>query len=668
MSDDGPSLAPVITRFVVKPTGALSHALELAWELVGDDPAPARQRYLVEVRPSEASAAWTRVTVRTARVVRIAASAIKRKQGAARADVYEARVAFAEGGGPITWSGSEYASALRPEAMASAAAPPRRTVAEVAPLSVDVPLAHVLDATCERGRDGIRLTASWGCRTADGRSTWAPEFEIAVTEAGADRWAIARTTQMRYAAAITSGEPSALEIKVRARLGGRDGAWSSVRSVAIRDARPPRRETAAPRPAPTRRVTGATETRALRAVEAPPEVTLLRAAAVPEGVVVTSTWQSPAAAPVDADLTFHVAIRSTRPDAEWVSSSTARRAFRAIVRDTTFEGIQFRVRAATRSRTGPWSRIVGADVSGRRRPALGTDATATQGPGSKTPETPETPETPVTPEELNAQRAALHAAVLALQRKLSARAEANGLLPAHDASLAPSAQADESVPRTRRERRVLRDGSDARPDARGEVLEVAAIGEMVQRLSARVAALVDEVAQERVRRRALEKDLERALTRVGLLETVVDRDHPSVRTPAQPMDAGGVPISDSPNLEDVTLEPDEGALALARTLIDSPLYMDRMAKAGRAAPDPEAARAFLESLAVRNFARMSDLAEAAGLAPNQIRPLVAVLRRLLNIDGYDVLRTVGDRVAMDWALATEQFELTVDSAHRDLLP
>lgn len=666
----------VITRFVVKPTGVLSSALDVAWEPSGDSPLPTRQQYHLEVRPADESVAWTRFTVRSARMARIPTQAVKHRAAMKRTELFEARVAMVDGSRPLVWSATELASALRPEAMTPSsemtterptsrpATPPSGPATAASPANVrgsGVPDVHLLDLECVHVSDGIRLTASWDCRTTDGRPSWAPEFEITVRVAGTDQWTSRRTTTMTFQGVFRVRNVAHLDVRLRARLGGQVGAWTPIRPVAANSSHRHLVETGDRQVPPPQATRPTTPPRASRTSNVPPEITMVRAVAVPAGVLVTSTWRHPAADIPRAGLTFELAVRSTRLGAPWARSTTPKRMYRAIVRDTGLDGLELRVRASTDSGPGPWSAIRRAEVTGGRNRTT---------PDEATPEAHQPPED--TAEALRALRSMFLADVTALQQRLLSHEALRAQIPVaasggHPLSaVAPSgATAAASAPRTRRELRASRGANDSPPADDTGTLELAAMTELVQRLTERINTLSAEIVDERARRLGLEGEVERVADRVALLEVALQRQPASAPasrypetgegSPSEPAGAGSPP------------ERVEDARALARILVDSELYSDRLAKAGRAAPDQAAARALLETLAVHNYLLLPDLSVKIGVAPNRIRPLIAVLRRLLNIDGYDVLQIVGDRVVLNWDLAVEQFELPGNLVQRTLL-
>jgi hypothetical protein len=93
-------------------------------------------------------------------------------------------------------------------------------------------------------------------------------------------------------------------------------------------------------------------------------------------------------------------------------------------------------------------------------------------------------------------------------------------------------------------------------------------------------------------------------------------------------------------------------------LLDSPLYATQRERFTRTAPDDERARRILSLLAARGGrATIAAIAQAIDAPEHRARGAVAGLRRVLAVDGFDVLSVRDDDVALDRALLSQQFGL-----------
>jgi hypothetical protein len=112
---------------------------------------------------------------------------------------------------------------------------------------------------------------------------------------------------------------------------------------------------------------------------------------------------------------------------------------------------------------------------------------------------------------------------------------------------------------------------------------------------------------------------------------------------------------------DVSNRPSEEAeTAWVVRLLASPILQEQKAIAGRSVPDDAFIRTFLESLARRGGKLTSTaLARALNYPPFRLRRLLAVMQRVLNIDGYAVLTydDASDTVDLNQELLCRQFEL-----------
>jgi hypothetical protein len=100
---------------------------------------------------------------------------------------------------------------------------------------------------------------------------------------------------------------------------------------------------------------------------------------------------------------------------------------------------------------------------------------------------------------------------------------------------------------------------------------------------------------------------------------------------------------------------------LAAGVVASASYAEQRAIAGRVTVTDEQVRRLLEALLGRPDRRLSRTAAAValGVAPVALRGAVLHVQRLLNIEGYPVLRfdVDGSTVVLDEALLREQFEV-----------
>ena len=107
-------------------------------------------------------------------------------------------------------------------------------------------------------------------------------------------------------------------------------------------------------------------------------------------------------------------------------------------------------------------------------------------------------------------------------------------------------------------------------------------------------------------------------------------------------------------------EPVAPAGDLVDALLATPTYADQRRMAGRRAlPDAEVA-VFLRAILARGGrAHQDTVATAAGIAAPDLGQRFAAVKRLLNVDGYEVLTLDGDGVTyrLDEALLREQFGL-----------
>jgi hypothetical protein len=101
-------------------------------------------------------------------------------------------------------------------------------------------------------------------------------------------------------------------------------------------------------------------------------------------------------------------------------------------------------------------------------------------------------------------------------------------------------------------------------------------------------------------------------------------------------------------------------LSLTRRVIESEIFEGQQLRAGRGALNSAVVAAMLDQLLGHDGRVHKDtIAAAAGIAANAIDPTLAMLRRLLNVEGYEVVATDtdGKTVLLDSSLLSEQFGL-----------
>jgi hypothetical protein len=130
----------------------------------------------------------------------------------------------------------------------------------------------------------------------------------------------------------------------------------------------------------------------------------------------------------------------------------------------------------------------------------------------------------------------------------------------------------------------------------------------------------------------------------------------STRTPALP------PVRPSvPTLFDEQAPPTPDEPRWIADLVSSDVYASQRAAAGRQALDDERTRALLRALDRRGgTALLETLATDAGIPSLRIRGAITSLRRLLNVDGYDVVSLSDDgTVTVNKAMLALQFGVEV---------
>lgn len=137
----------------------------------------------------------------------------------------------------------------------------------------------------------------------------------------------------------------------------------------------------------------------------------------------------------------------------------------------------------------------------------------------------------------------------------------------------------------------------------------------------------------------------------------------AVTTPQTPKQAKKAPPAGPSQLDfDIPLASDGwgNTTSLADLLLSSAVFGSQRARAGRAALDDAVVRSMINTLELGfNRAHRDSLAVAAGIPSVRFGATFAALRRLLNIDAYDVVRTDADGVTihLDATLLREQFRL-----------
>jgi hypothetical protein len=136
-------------------------------------------------------------------------------------------------------------------------------------------------------------------------------------------------------------------------------------------------------------------------------------------------------------------------------------------------------------------------------------------------------------------------------------------------------------------------------------------------------------------------------TVVGIGEPSVGRPGPAPTLFDEPVPVDGA-------------EPRDPVTAFVDDLLASEVYATQRARGGRAAPDDLRVRAVVEAL-LRNDGRlhMTTLAAAAQIPASRMTTVIAAIRRLLAVDGYEALASDPDGVTLilDVPLLREQFGL-----------
>ena len=106
------------------------------------------------------------------------------------------------------------------------------------------------------------------------------------------------------------------------------------------------------------------------------------------------------------------------------------------------------------------------------------------------------------------------------------------------------------------------------------------------------------------------------------------------------------------------------AVALVDGLLASPIYQAQRARYGARAADDDVVRRVVTVLASAGGRLHRDsVASAAGIPAPRMTGMLTVLRRQLNVEGYDVLALDPDQVTvlLDVTLLREQFLTGVDA-------
>jgi hypothetical protein len=125
---------------------------------------------------------------------------------------------------------------------------------------------------------------------------------------------------------------------------------------------------------------------------------------------------------------------------------------------------------------------------------------------------------------------------------------------------------------------------------------------------------------------------------------------PETAAPAPPMDAASAQAATA----------QAASADLARAVVTSPVFAAQRRRARRVPLDPGLAETVLrELLSAGGQLSQTALAATAGIPEFRMPGMMASLRRLLNVEGYQVLRYDADagRVILDEALLLQQFDL-----------
>lgn len=117
-------------------------------------------------------------------------------------------------------------------------------------------------------------------------------------------------------------------------------------------------------------------------------------------------------------------------------------------------------------------------------------------------------------------------------------------------------------------------------------------------------------------------------------------------------------VAPRPNTADTLLDPRLAEPQWVETLLRNPLYAAQRERHSRVAVDDERARRVLACLASRgDRSTMGAVAQALEMPEHRARGVVSGLRRVLAVDGFDVLVVTEDDLSLDRSLLFQQFGL-----------
>ncbi|HCX85682.1 MAG TPA: hypothetical protein DHV14_11215 [Micrococcales bacterium] len=476
-------------------------------------------------------------------------------------------------------------------------------------------------------------------------------FRVAVRPSGLGGWTNvtvkgAHMTRVAARAVKSDLGPQTYEARVaRLHSDGRT-VWSQVATASARPPSQARSSEVQESGEKTRQVPASARVPDVTSAEAPPRIVTCQMRAEAGARVIDAGWIVPDAIRRSPGLEFEVNVKPEGSAVPWAVARTRKTSYRART-SADRRRLILRVRAVIRGTPGPWSaieRAVLADLPEAERASPSDDESDSQ-LGS--------------PAALHDLRSALGRDLGELHRRLSLHAHFASLLQARAAEAEPEPTGEEPKALTRREMRASRASMPHVAEGQGEVF---AMGLELQRLDREVETLNARLADEQASRRELERLLDRLSERLERLER--SESEPGLlaaRQSAAPWKPDFA--AQSPRRAD-SLSPAHVSGAKVPALISSERYRERVTRAGRMAPDGRTAWLLLSALVERDWMPPDELATAVKMGADQLRGSLAALRRLLNIDGYEVLRVSDTEVSVDWALAAEQFQLGIAEAHR----
>jgi len=141
----------------------------------------------------------------------------------------------------------------------------------------------------------------------------------------------------------------------------------------------------------------------------------------------------------------------------------------------------------------------------------------------------------------------------------------------------------------------------------------------------------------------------------ALVAAAPERDASSV--PVTRVERGAEPVVSLPVVVP-GIEPGPNERRVAQAVVGSSRFRRQVSAGGRhALDDASAERLIAVLLAARGKVSRAELAGALNLAPHAASTTVASLRRLMNVDGYDVVGVDPVAVVLDDALMREQFDV-----------